>query len=201
MKRVFPVLLACLLLLGLTACGAAIELPEETQAVTDTAEPEITTQVVEAEFPTQPAEPEFTTKVVEAMIDPDFDAEALFKRLEGVWDDDYEYPGFMSFIYKDNKSIMYSGVYDGEANRIGTLIGGNESANEGIATLYFQYPAYNGVDDLPVPERNSAVQINLTGIDDGELRILHDSIWGNNGWRTYVYHCKTLQEAGIRATF
>ena len=188
MKRILVVLLACLLLCGLVACGTTTEQPTETVA------PEITTQAVLE--PTAP--PEITTQVVEAMTDPDFDAEALFQRLEGVWDDDYEIPGFVSFIYKSGKPSLYSGVYNGETNGVGALIGGNESVNEGIVTLYFLYPAFDDVDS-PVPERTSALQIDLTGIDDGELRIQTTSIWHTSKWRACTYRCKTLREAGVRA--
>jgi len=173
-------LLACLLLCGLTACGITTQQPTGTQAITE------------------PGEPVYTTQVVEAVTDPGFDAQALFKRLEGVWNDGYEYPGFMSFIYKDGKPILYSGVYDGETSGVGTLMGGRENAGNGTVTLYFQYPA---MDDWPgpYPERTDALQIELTGIDGGELRIQVTSIWGTRAWHTYTYRCKTLQEAGIRA--
>jgi len=182
MKRAISTLLACLLLCGLAACGVATEQPTETQAITE------------------PTEPEFTTQVVEAMIDPEFEAEALFKRLEGIWDTPHPelegIYGFISFIYRDGKPSFYSGVYDGETNGVGTLIGGNGS--EGIATLYFQYPA---VEDWPgpFPERTEELQIDGTRFGDGTLHIRHKTIWGTSEWRACTYRCKTLQEAGIRA--
>ena len=187
MRRIFSVFLACLLLCGLAACfGGNGDNP--------TATPEPTTSAQ-----TTATEEEYTTQVVEAVIDPDFDAQALFKRLEGVWDTPHPELegifGFLSFIYKDGKPILYGGVYDGESSGIGTLVGGNE--NEGIATLYFQYPA---VDDWPgpFPERTDALKIDLTGIGDGELRIQQTTIWWTYDWRAFTYRCRTLREAGIK---
>jgi len=187
-KRILCALLCCLLLLSLTACfGGGDEpttVPEPTPEQTTTAEPEI----------------EYTTQVVEVMIDPDFDAQALFERLEGVWDDDYGIPGFMSFIYKDGKPSLYCGVYDGETNGVGTLIGGREGTSlEAIATLYFLYPASDDELSGPLPERFEELKIDLLDSNDGELRVKHTSIWGTREWRTLTYRCKTLREAGIRA--
>jgi hypothetical protein len=207
MKRIVSTLLACLLLLGLTACGTAIQQPTETQAITEPTEADFATQPIEAEHTTQPAEMEYTTQVVEAIIDPDFDAEALFKRLEGVWDHKYERPdgvrsrasGFTSFIYDNGKPILYRGVYDGEAWGVGTLVGGREG--DGIATLYFLYPATDDNLNGPLPERTDALQIDLAGIDDGELRIQLTTIWYTYDWENITYRCKTLREAGIRKTF
>jgi len=136
------------------------------------------------------------TQAVTEPTEPEFDAQALFKRLEGVWNDDYEIPGFMSFIYRDGKPSLYSGVYDGEANPIGTLIGGDES-EEGVAVLYFLRPAYIDEDKDPIPEHIDVLQIDLTDIDDGVLRIQMTTVWGTSKWRTCNYRCKTLQEAGI----
>jgi len=146
---------------------------------------------MEMEFTTSPPAPEYTTQVVEAVTDPDFDAEALFKRLEGVWNDEYEFPGFMRFFYKDGKPSLYSAVYDGESNGVGTLIGGRENAGEGTATLYFQYTA---VDDWPgpFPERIDALQIDLTDIDAGKLRVQHKTIWGTPDWHTHTYSGRTM---------
>jgi len=180
MKHVISALLACLLPLGLTACFGGGDSP--------TAAPEQTTI----------AAPEPTTQVVEAATDPNFDAEVLFRRLEGIWDDEYMYPGFMSFIYRDGKPCEYSGVYDGEANQIGTMTGG-ESTGEGIAMLIFWYPAYNDVDDELVPERTGTMWIDLTNIDNGTIRIKRETYWGTKDWHNYTYNCKTLQDAGIKA--
>ena len=205
MKRILSVLLACLLLCGLAACGTAIEQPEETQAITEIAEPEITTQPIEVEHTTMPPEVEYTTQVVEMKIDPDFDAESLFKRLEGVWDSEYERPdgdpilGFTSFLYDNGKPILHRGAYDGEAGGVGTLIGGRES--EGIAVLYFLYPATDDNLNGSLPERTDALQIDLTNIDDGKLRIQLTTIWRTYDWVNNTYRCKTLREAGIRKTF
>jgi len=188
MKRVMLIALACLLLCGLAACGGS-----------DRPNPDAPTMDENAP-PTTDA-PELTTQIVEAATDPNFDAQALFKRLEGVWNTPHPelegILGFMSFIYKDGKPILYGGVYDGESSGVGTLIGGRES-EDGIAVLYFQYPA---VDDWPgpYPERTDALQIDLTGIDDGELRIQQTTIWYTYDWRTFTYRCKTLREAGISA--
>ena len=180
MKRVISALLACLLLCGLAACGTTSQQPTETQAFTED------------------SEPVYTTQVIDAIIDTDFDTEALFKRLEGVWDDEYEFPGFMSFNYKDDKPSLYSGVYDGESNGYGALIGGRENANEAMATLYFQYPA---VDDWPgpFPERTEELQIDLLDIDAGKLRVQHKTIWGTRDWHAYTYGGRTMQEAGAVA--
>ena len=206
MKPIVSVLLACLLLLVLAACGT--ELPVETQATTESAaqntttQPtgvETTTQIVEAKHPTQPAEMEYTTQVVKAEIDPNFDADALFKRLEGVWNDDYENPGFMGFFYKDGKPSLFRGVYNGDADHTSTLTGGRENAGEGTVTLYFRYPGYNDEDNNPVPERTDAMQIDLAGIDDGTLRVQDTSIWHTGEWHTLTYRCKTLAETGINA--
>ena len=185
MKWVMSAALACLLLCGLAACVGGVENP------TTTAAPET------VPMPTADPEIELTTQVVEAMIDPDFDAEALFQRLEGVWDDSYEFPGFMSFIYRDSKPSLYRGVYDGDTDGIGTLSGGRE--NEGIATLYFLYPATEGEDGQPVPERTTALQIDVIDMDNEALRVKSTTIWGIHDWHTYTYNCKTLREAGIRA--
>ena len=182
MKRIVSVLLACLLLCGLTACGTETPQPTETQAITE------------------PAVPEITTQVVEVMTDPDFDAEALFKRLEGVWNEgpgDAPPRGFRSFIYKDGKPSFYSGAYDGETAGVAVLTGGRKNEG-GTVTLYFLYPAFDDVDG-PVPERTTALQIDLTGIDGGELRAQEITIWMTYEWKTLTYRCKTLQEAGIRA--
>jgi len=195
MKKLFALLVAAVLLLGLTACGGGRDNPTTAPDTT----PAQTTTAISERVPMPTAAPgiEMTTQVVEMVTDPDFDAQALFQRLEGVWNDEYEYPGFVSFIYRDGKPILYSGVYDGEAG-IGTLTDGRENVGGGTVTLYFQYPA---VEDWPalIPERTDALQIDLTGIDGGELRIQVTSIWGTRDWHTYTYRCKTLQEAGIRA--
>ena len=202
MKRTVSVLLACLLLCGLAACGTTIEQPTETQAITEIAEPEITTQVVDAEYTTQPAEPEYTTKIVEAMIDPDFDAEGLFKRLEGVWDtprpeiEGIPY-GFTSFIYRDGKPSLLCGAYESETSGFATLTGGREN-EDGTVTLYFLYPAFDDQDNNPVPERTDSLQIDLAGIDNGKLHFQQTNIWRTYEWETRTYRCKTLQEAGLR---
>ena len=208
MKRVLPVLLAFLLLFGLTACFGGGEdnpmtTPEPTTAEQTTiTEAEITT---ETQAVTEPAEPEITTQVVEVMTDPDFDAQALFKRLEGVWDSAYErpdgdpIPGFTSFLYDNGKPILHRGVYDGEAGGVGTLIGGRESG--GIGTLYFLYPATDDNLNGSLPERTDALQIDLTNIDDGKLRIQLTTTWYTYDWENNTYRCKTLREAGIRKTF
>ena len=189
MKRFFTLLIAATLLLcGLAACGTATPQPVETQA---------TTEPTEIEFPTQLAEVEYTTQAVKAEIDPNFDAEALFKRLEGVWDDDSEYLGFTSFVYKDGKPSLYCGAYDGDTSGVGALTGGREN-EEGVVTLYFLYPAVDDVDG-PIPERTTALQIDLTGIADGKLDAQQTTIWMTYERETLTYRCKTLREAGIRA--
>ena len=186
MKWVIPALLACLLMCGLTACfGGGGENP------TTTATPEQTTT----------EEPEFTTQIVEAMIDPDFDAQTLFQRLKGFWNDSFEYPGFMGFVYADGKPSLFSGIYESETNGIGTLIGGRENIGEGTVTLYFQFPAYTNEDGYPVPERTEELQIDLTGIDNGELRIRRKTIWWTYEWSAYTYGGKTAQDVGIMGFF
>ena len=198
MKKLFAWLLAAALLLGLTACfGGSEDKP------TTTLEPAQTTTEAPETVPMPTADPdiEYTTQVVDAKSATDFDAEALCKRLEGVWNDNYEIPGFMSFIYKNGKPSLYVGAYDGETSGIGTLTGGSAGANdEGIAMLYFLYPA---IEDWPgpLPERTDALQIDLAGIDGGALRIQYTTIWSTGEWNAFTYRCKTLQEAGIRATF
>jgi len=193
MKRIVSALLACLLLLGLTACGAATEQPTETQAITEPAEPEFTTQAVEADY---------TTQVVDVAFDPNFDAEALFKRLEGVWDAPRpEFEGtpwiFRSFIYEDGKPYFYCGAYEGGTPGPAALTGGRENA-DGTVTLYFLYPAFNDEDNNPYPERTDSLQIDLTNIGNGTLRVRQTNIWRTYDWETCTYRCKTLREAGLR---
>lgn len=183
MKKLFALLMAAAMPLGLGACfGSGGDNPTTTPAQTTT------------------IEPEFTTQVVEAIIDPDFDAEALFNRLEGYWNtwpEDHK-PCFVGFIYHESKPSLYIGVYDGEHSGIGTLIGGKANANEAIATLYFQYPAFDDVDG-PVPERTTELQIDLLDIDKEELRVQHTTIWRTYEWEGYIYGGKTMQEASEKA--
>jgi len=187
MRKLFALLATSALLLGLTACFGGGEEP------TTTTEPVTSEQTITAE-------PEATTQVVEVVTDPDFDAEALFKRLEGVWDIQDEGPDgpifhFMSFLYHDGKPSKYSGAYEGETSGVGTLVDGREN-EDGTATLYFLYPAYD-YEDGPVPERTEALQIDMTGLQDGKLRVQITTIWRTYDWETYTYRCKTLREAGI----
>ncbi|MCL1951476.1 MAG: hypothetical protein FWF60_01470 [Oscillospiraceae bacterium] len=204
MKRIIPALLACLLLLGLTACfGGGGDNPATT---TEPTEENFATQPIEVERTTQPPEPEYTTQVVEVITDPGFDATALFKRLEGVWDHTYQnpegnpIPGFTSFLYDNGKPILHRGVYDGEAGGVGTLRGGREN-EDGTVTLYFLYPATDDNLNGSLPERTDALQIDLANIDDGKLRTRLTTIWHTYDWEDNTYRCKTLREAGIRKTF
>jgi hypothetical protein len=202
-------LLACLLLCGLAACSGG---GGDDPTTSPTTVPEQTTTAAPETVPMPTADPEaeFTTQVVDVKIDPDFDAEALFRRLEGVWDSVYEGPGdghldgplrsFKSFIYWDGKPSFYCGAYEGETAGVAVLAGGREN-KDGTVTLYFRYPAFHDEDNNPFPERTDSLQIDLSGIDAGELRIQHTNIWRTYDWEDNTYRCKTLREAGIRQTF
>ena len=100
MRKLLSLALTAAIMLGLGACFGG----DKPTTAPDTTPVQTTIATQEATpMPTADSDIEFTTQVVEAATDPDFDAEALFKRLEGVWNDNSEIPGFMSFIYKDGK--------------------------------------------------------------------------------------------------
>ncbi|MCL2507768.1 MAG: hypothetical protein FWF05_01190 [Oscillospiraceae bacterium] len=196
MKRLLALLItATLLLLGLSACfDGSEDNPTTTQEPATTQEPMSAQEPTTTQMATDAPEP--TTQVVEAMTDTDFDAQALFKRLEGYWNDEYDPPrgfphGFTSFIYQDGKPFLHCGAYGGEHSGYAALIGGRES-DESIVALYFLYPASD--DDMygPLPERTTELQIDLTGIDNGELRIQHKGIFGTTDWIIYTYDGKTM---------
>ena len=189
MKKLIALLMTAALLLGLTACiGSGENNP--------TIQPETTS--TETQVPIDTPAPEPTTQVVEAITDPDFDADALFKRLEGYWNGNSGHPGFTAFIYKDGKPSLWCGAYDGEHSGYGALTGGNENANEAMATLYFLYPAFDDVDG-PVPKRTSELQIDLLDIANEKLRVQHTTIWMTYEWESFTYGGKTMEEAREKA--
>jgi len=169
MKWVMSAALACLLLCGLAACGITTQQPTETQAITE------------------PGEKVYTTLPAEVAIDPDFDAEALFERLEGVWDDDYETPGFVSFIYEDGKPSLCYGPYDGTNSGFGELVGGR-STGEDKTALSFIFPANTEEGYVPTV----TVQIDLTDLDGGKLSMQLECFYEIGDWETYTYGGKTL---------
>jgi len=138
-----------------------------------------------------------TNATTPPVTDPNFDAVALFKRLEGYWNDHYEYPGFTQFMYRDGKPSLYGGVWDGEANAVGTMTGG-KSVGEGIAALTFWYPA---IDEWPGPwpERTETMWIDFTGLDNGTIRIKRETYWGTKDWHDYTFGGKTKQEAAAKS--
>jgi len=190
----------CAALLCFAAYGVARDVSDGAHESEKPTVPMQTTTAAQETSPMPIADPniEFTTQVVEAVTDPDFDAVALFKRLEGVWNDNNEIPGFMSFICKDGKPSLYCGVYDGDTPGVAALTGGREIEG-GIAVLYFLYPAFDDVDG-PIPERTDELQIDLTNLDNRKLQVQRTTIWGIQG-SALTYRCKTLQKAGIRAVW
>ena len=178
MKRVISTLLGGLLLCGLATCNITTEQPTGTQAITE------------------PGEPVYT---VEATIDPDFDAEALFKRLEGVWNTPHPEFGFdgryiVSFTYQDGKPCLYFGDYDSKGSGFGKLVGGQRT-DENKAELSFLFPISSEVGFAPTV----TVRIDFTGLDEGKLSMQLACAYEIGDWETYTYNCKTLQEAGINA--
>jgi len=191
MRRIASALLACLLLFGLAACGAVAEQLTETQAITESTEAEFTTQPTEPEITTQPTEPEIATQII-AAIDPDFDAEALFKRLEGVWNDDYEILGFVSFIYEDGKPNLCFGPYDNKSSGIGKLVGG-QSTGEDKAELSFLFPGNaEGVEAYMRDDVTVTVRIDFTGLDGEKIDMQLVTYFEIGEWETYAYGGKAL---------
>jgi len=132
------------------------------------------------------------------VTDPNFDADALFRRLEGYWNDHYEYPGFTRFMYRDGKPSMYSAVWDGEGSDAGTLTDG-QSTGEDMAALTFWYPAMDDNLNGPRPERTETMWIDFTGLDNGTIRIKHETYWGTKDWHVHTFGGKTEQEAAEKS--
>jgi len=183
MKKLLALTLALALAFGLAACfggGGNTEAP--------------TTE-------STPAEPDITTiaDYEPAPTDPDFDAAALFKSLEGYWNDTYLYPGFVSFEYREGKPILWGGVYDGEGNQISELAGGAD-AGDGMVTLNFIYPAitednsFDGYYSIR-PEMTETVLLDLAGLEAGSIRVRRASPYWSRDWHTYTYGGKTMSEA------
>ena len=172
MKRVISTLLACLLLCGLTACGTTTEQPTETQAITE------------------PGEPVYT---VEVAIDPDFDAEALFRRLEGAWNTPHPDYGFerrftfVKFMYQDGKPCLCYGDYDNANSGIGKLIGGQRTG-ENKAELSFLFPANTEEGYAPTV----TVRIDFTDLGGGKLSMQLVCHYDTGEWEDYTYGGKTL---------
>jgi len=138
-----------------------------------------------------------------AVIDPDFDYLALFRRLEGYWntvfeDDGTRIYGFTSFIYRDGKPGLYCGVWDGEGSDFGELIGGRNTG-ENTAELVFWFAEITG-DGLwsPRPERTEALSLDFGGLDEGKIEI---RLPWNTVWTTHTYSAATFGEAGPEIHF
>ena len=192
MRKLLFLALTAALLLGLGACGSGEDNP---MTVPDTTNVQTTI-----------ATPEATIQVVEAIIDPDFDAEALFQRLEGYWNTEIEEEGytlrwFVRFHYNeynDAKPSLYCGAWESEGSDTGELVGGR-STGENTAELAFLFPAITGDGELPMhPELTAVVSLDFSALDcDGEIaiKINNYSVLGNGAWHTYTYGGKTMQEA------
>jgi len=179
MKKLFAWLLAAALLLCLTACFDSggdnpTTVPDTTTAQTTAAAPEATEPPV---------------------IDPKFDATALFNRLEGFWNIWYPEggnPGFVGFTDHEGKPGLYLGVWDGEGGYRGKLAGG-QSIGEGKVALDFLVPAAVGQG---ISEYTMTIRFDIADIDDGDLGVQFEYPSGRLGeWETYTYSGKTMQEA------
>ena len=193
MKRFFALMLAGLLLLGLGACiDSGGNKPTTTPAPTTTDTPEPTAQIVEA------------------VIDPEFNAEALFKSLEGYWNTEIEEEGYTlrSFIrfhyneHNDDKPSLYRGIWEAEGSDTGELIGGR-STGENIAELVFLFPTLSKDGELPGhPELTTVATVDFSNLDSGgeiTMKVNNYSVLGNGAWHTYTFGGKTMAEAETQA--
>ena len=151
-----------------------------------------------------------TTQVVEAVIDPKFNAEALFKRLEGYWNTEieeerYTLRSFIRFHYNehnDDKPSLYRGIWEAEGSDTGELIGGR-STGENIAELVFLFPTLSEDGELPGhPELTAVVSIDFGGIDSGgeiTMKLNNYSALGNGAWHTYTFGGMTMAETEAQA--
>gem|GEM_PF-5125063 len=151
-----------------------------------------------------------TTQVVEAVIDPDFDAQALFKRLDGYWNTETEKEGytlrwficFHNNVHNNGKPSIYRGIWEAEGSDTGELIGGR-STGEYTAELAFLFPVLTEEGELPAhPELTAVVSIDFGGIDSGGeiiMKLNNYSALGNGAWHTYTYGGKTMAEAEAQA--
>jgi len=189
MKKFLSLALALVLALGLAACLGNGRNPTQLTTTEST-----------------PTEPDYTTIAgwEPAPVDPDFDAEGLFKRLEGWWNtryDDGTYITFqfVNFVYQDGKPCLYTGVYESEGTSFGELVGG-ASLGENMATLNFWSPEPEGGLWGGRPEMTETVTLDLTGLEDGTIRMKRECpIWSVD-WVTYTYGGETFGEAEQKAS-
>jgi len=177
MKKLFALVMAVALALGFAACGGGSE------SETTGAPAEASTAV---------------TTTVPVVTDPNFGYNGLFKRLEGYWNTEALVGGghflsFVSFIVREGKPGLYTGVYEGEGSDFGALIGGR-GTGENTAELAFLFPAITEEGELPThPELTAVVSLDFSGLDS-EIDIKINN-YGDGVWRAYTYGGADFQEA------